>query len=82
MSFADEQRVLQIISDVLDVPVQSLTPQTTPAQVERWDSVQHLNLVLALEQAMGLQFNPEEIEGMQSVGAIVEIVGRKVSARG
>ena len=45
--------------------------------MEGWDSVQHLNLVLALEQVLSIQFTPEEMERMQSVGEIVAVVKAK-----
>jgi acyl carrier protein len=39
--------------------------------------VQHLNLVIALEQAFGVSFAPEEIEKMQNLTAIVQVIQAK-----
>jgi acyl carrier protein len=71
------QQIIQIVSDVLNVPADQITPATTPGDVEGWDSVQHLNLVLAIEQATGIPLSPEDIESMQSVGAILDVVERR-----
>jgi len=79
MNPPQERQLLQVIADVLNLPVDRVTPERSPQNVEGWDSVQHLNLVLAIEQAMGIQFAPEDIEKMQSVGEIVEIVREKLS---
>ena len=42
-----------------------------------WDSVQHLNLMLDLEQTFGVRFEPEDVEQMQSIGLIVRLVEQK-----
>ena len=69
--------VFQIIADVLNVPVNEISPLTSPATVEGWDSVQHLNLVLALEAGLGIQFDPEEIGEMNQVSEILAIIHSK-----
>jgi acyl carrier protein len=77
MTPSRRQQIVQIVSDVLNLPVDRIMPSTSPADVEGWDSVQHLNLVLAIEQATGIQLSPEDIEGMQTVGAILDVVERR-----
>jgi acyl carrier protein len=47
--------------------------------VEAWDSVQHLNLVLALEGKYGIQFEAEEMEGMKNLGRIAALLGSKIT---
>jgi acyl carrier protein len=70
-------RVRGIAADVLQLDPASVTPDSSPQSVETWDSVQHLNLVLALEEQFGIQFGPEEMDSMKSIGAIADLVGRK-----
>lgn len=41
--------------------------QSSPDTIPTWDSLQHLNLVLALEQEFRIQFTPEEVEQLLSV---------------
>ena len=77
MTQAQERQVRQVIADVLNIPVDHVKPELSPQEADGWDSVQHLNLVLAIEEAMGIQLAPEEIEGMQSVGDILRIVQQK-----
>ncbi len=67
----NQNEIIQIIADVLGVPPAQITPATTSADIEGWDSVQHLNLVLALEEASGKSFAPEEMESMTSVAEIL-----------
>jgi acyl carrier protein len=77
MNPSRQQEIFQLVADVLNVGVERVNRETSPQQIEGWDSVQHLNIVLALEQAMGVQFSPEEIEKMQSVGQIVDVIDGK-----
>jgi acyl carrier protein len=74
------ERVRGIAADVLQVAPASVTAESSPQTIESWDSVQHLNLVLALEEQFGLQFEPEEMDGMKNVGAIAALVERKNGA--
>jgi len=43
-----------------------------------WDSLQHVEIVLALEEEYDLMFGPEDIEAMQDINSIITIVQRKV----
>lgn len=77
MSAVEERQIIELVAQALNVPAAGINLSTTPGDVEGWDSVQHLNLVLALEQALAIQFTPEEMERMQSVGEIVAVVKAK-----
>jgi len=68
------ERVRAIAADVLVIDSGLLTDESSPEDFDVWDSVQHLSLVLALEEQFGLQFEPEEIDRMRSIGGIVRIV--------
>ena len=70
-------RVRRIFSDVFQVPLDQVTPQSSPDTIETWDSLQHLNLVLALEQEFQIQFTPEEIEQLLSVELVAARLEQK-----
>jgi len=76
--FAHVQR---IAADVLRLPLERVTSQTSPQNVEHWDSVEHLNLTLALEQELGVKFQPEDIEQMNDIAAVVQLVELKLGSR-
>ena len=77
MDDALELQVRQVAADVFNLPLKTVTVQTSPQSVEGWDSVQHLNFVLALEEAMAIQLEPEDIEQIRSVGGAVDVVRKK-----
>jgi acyl carrier protein len=68
------EQVAGIAADVMGVDASTLDERSGPEQIEIWDSVQHLNLVLALEAHFSLQFEPEEIDKMTTLGRIAEII--------
>jgi len=70
-------RVRQIAADIFSVPVDGLTAESSPEAIASWDSLNHLNLVLALEQEWGIQFSPEEMEELLSIAKIVSVVSAK-----
>jgi len=71
--------VRRVAADVFAVDAKALGAASSPEQVATWDSVQHLNLVLALEGKYGIQFEPEEMERMKNLGAIALLLGTKLS---
>lgn len=73
------ERVRGIAADVLKLPANQITAQSSPENIESWDSVQHLNLILALEQDFSVQFEPEEIEQMSSIDRILGVLQSKLS---
>jgi acyl carrier protein len=72
-----ESRVARVVADVFTVPVEEVNAATSPDTIVTWDSVQHLILVLALEEELGVSFEPDDVERMTSVGAIVEAAHRR-----
>jgi len=73
-------RVQRIMSDIFSVPVERITLESSPDTIDAWDSLQHLNLMLALEQEFGLEIAPEEMERLVSVHDMVIWVGEKLQA--
>ncbi len=73
-------RVQRIVADIFSIPVEQIRPESSPETIEAWDSLQHLNLMLALEQEFGLVIAPEEIERLVSVYEIVIFVSEKPPA--
>jgi acyl carrier protein len=76
------ERVRRMLADVFNLPVESITPASSPDSIEAWDSLHHLDLVLALEQEFGTQFTPEEIEQLLSVELIAALLAEKVPTYG
>jgi acyl carrier protein len=76
------ERVVRIAADVFGVSADAIGPASSPDTIEAWDSLHHLNLVLALEQEFAVQFTPEEIEQMLSIELAAALVEEKLAASG
>jgi acyl carrier protein len=70
-------RVRSIFADVFQIPLDEVKPESSPDSISTWDSLQHLNLVLALEQEFLVQFTPEEIEQLLSVELAAALLDEK-----
>ena len=80
MTSSTFEQVRNLASDIFGIPADKITAESSPATIENWDSMQHLNLVLAIEEKFEVQLEPEDIEQMKSVGAVAELVERLQSA--
>lgn len=67
-------QVRNIASDIFGVAANKITADSSPETIENWDSMQHLNLVLAVEEKFGIQLAPEDIEQMKNIGAVAALV--------
>jgi len=74
------EQVRNIASDIFGIPAEKITAESSPETIENWDSMQHLNLVLAIEEKFGVQLDPEDIEQMKNIGAVVTLVEKLQSA--
>jgi acyl carrier protein len=72
------QRLQTIFDDVFLEPV-VVTPTLTAREVEGWDSVQHISLMLAVEGALGIRFNVGEIESARNVGELADLILKHLS---
>lgn len=67
-------RVRAIVATLFDVPVEQVQPESGPQQLERWDSMGHLTLVLQLEQEFGVALPPEVVEKICDVRGAADAV--------
>lgn len=75
-------RVRTIASDVFGVSPETISDTSSPENIDRWDSTQHLNFILALEETFQLQLSPEETERIRTVGDAVKVIEDKLPAVG
>ena len=59
-----EERIKQIMSVVLDVDKYLIKEDSSTDSIENWDSMNHMNLIVALEEEFECEFDEEDIEDM------------------
>ena len=70
-SDATEQKVRKVMGQVFKLPVESIAADASRENLEQWDSLKHLNLMLALEDALGVEFSDSEIAEINSYQGLV-----------
>lgn len=66
------QRVRDVMSAVFGIDGSAIRADDSPQTIGEWDSVRHLQLMLALEEAFGIQFDASELATLGSVAVIEE----------
>ncbi len=72
-----QKQVLEIVSQVLNVPIDRLNEDSSPQTITNWDSLKHMNLILALEEKFAVAFSDDEIIDMLSVNNIIKTLSKK-----
>jgi len=75
----NREKVYKVVSDVLGVAVKDINDETSPDNVEQWDSLSHINLVIAIEAEFAVSLTPEDTIDMLSVKLIRMILEDKIN---
>jgi acyl carrier protein len=71
------EKLTGIFRDVFDEDDLSVTPATTADDVDGWDSLTHIRLVLAVSKAFGVKFSASEIGNLKNVGEFAALIEKK-----
>jgi len=66
-----------LFHDVFDDETIQVTPTLTADDVDEWDSLSHIRLVLAIEKKFGLKFSAAEVGRLKNVGEFVALIQAK-----
>jgi acyl carrier protein len=64
---------------VFDDPTLELKRSTSANEVEGWDSLTYINLIVAIESEFRIRFTTAEITALKNVGELADLIGRKLS---
>ena len=72
------KRVEEIFREELEQDELVLTDNTTAEDVDGWDSLSHVQLVAAMEEAFGIEFKSREILSWDNIGDLIDCIEKKV----
>ena len=72
------EQVRAIMLNVFDIDDLTLTDTTTAHDVEEWDSLHHIRLMVAIERHFKVRFSNVEVEVLENVGELVGLIDRKL----
>ena len=72
------KKLSEIFIDVLDLEEVELTDETSANDIEEWDSLSHIQLIVAIEKAFGIKFTSLEIMKWRNVGEMVNSMEERI----
>lgn len=79
MANLNSERIKSVMSVVFEIDVNSIHDDAAPGSIENWDSIRHMNLIVALEEEFGFEFSDDEITDLLSYKLIESIVSQKTA---
>jgi acyl carrier protein len=73
-----ENSIKRVMSDILNIPEEQITEDTASDNTDGWDSANHIQLIIALEEEFSIAFDVKEFEAMLSYTDIMEMVQSKL----
>jgi acyl carrier protein len=73
--------VQEIFRAVFDRPDLVITRESNASNVEDWDSLTHINLVMAIEKKYKIKFALGELKELENVGDLLDLIQKKLSAK-
>ncbi len=67
-----------VFRTVFDDDSITVCDETTSADIEDWDSLEHIDLIVSIEKEFGMKFTMSETTGMKNVGEMVDIILQRV----
>ena len=74
-----EQRIKNVMSAVFEIPVNKIKGNASPDTIESWDSLKHMNLVIALEEEFEIEFINDEINEMMNFAQVKSVLMGKLN---
>jgi len=78
----ERQEILQqledIFKDVLDLDSISLSEDTTADDIDEWDSLSHIQLIVAIEKGFKIKFTAREVKELADIGEMVSCIKSKL----
>lgn len=73
------EKVRKLVAEVFQIRESDITLQTNMKDIDSWDSLTHMELIVSLEDEFGIEFTADEIMEMVDVGKIEKIIGEKAN---
>lgn len=71
------KRLTEVFRDVFDDDSIVITAKTTANDIDDWDSIEHINLIGAVEDEFSMRFKMREVSGMKNVGEMIDIIAQR-----
>ena len=69
-----EDKIKKIMSEIFNLDINQINNDSAISNVEKWDSLTHISLIISIEKEFDLEFSPLETVNMISLEAILRII--------
>lgn len=76
-----EERIKEVMSSVFEIDVESINDNSSADNIELWDSLRHMNLILALEEEFGIELSDDDIGQILNFKLIKLIISEKLTTK-
>lgn len=73
------EKIQQIFRDIFDNQTLCISDETTSNDIEDWDSLNHINLIVSMEKTFNLKFTLMEVQVLKNVGEMVDLIKKKIA---
>ena len=73
-----QTKIYQLMSNVFEIPVGEISEDSSLDSIESWDSIRHLNLILAIEEEFGITIPDEEVGNLVNYKLIELIINEQL----
>ncbi len=77
-----QERMSDVFRDVLDNDAITLTRETTADDIEEWDSLSHITIIVAIEKEFNVKFNLSDIKPLRNIGEFEDLIVLKTGIKG
>ena len=71
-------RLNEVFQEVFDDDAIDIFEEMTAEEIEEWDSLMHITLVIAIEKEFDLKLNAAEVGGLENVGRMLNLLSERV----
>ena len=68
----------EVFTDIMDLKDIKLNDETSADDIEEWDSLSHIQIIVAIEKAFGIKFSSQEMITWKNVGDMVDCIQNKI----
>jgi acyl carrier protein len=73
-----EKKIKKLMANIFEINAQDISNNMSPTDIDNWDSLRHLMLIVDLENEFQIKFNDDELVSLIDFATICQIISKKI----
>lgn len=73
-----EKKIKKLMANIFEINAQDISNNMSPTDIDNWDSLRHLMLIVDLENEFQIKFNDDELVSLVDFATICQIISKKI----